>query len=182
MTSKTNVIPTILHVLLWIVFIGLCIQTGVNMFSYMLTMWAHYMNVPSDHWAIVNMNSGYELKNVYQYGIEHFIILGSLLLLLTGIKAHIAYYFILISSQLKLEKPFTEVTYKLLGNISQIALGAGILAVFAGGYSEWLAEKEVPVAVEWNYQEFLFFSAVMYVIAQVFKKGAEFQSESELTI
>jgi len=104
------------------------------------------------------------------------------LIFITAVKANIAYYFIKISLQLKLDKPFTKLTYRYLGNISQIAFWGGLLAVIASGYSHWLAKKDILVAVAWSYQEFIFFSAVMYVIAQVFKKGAEFQTESELTI
>lgn len=182
MSSKTSVILTILHVMLWIVFIGLCIQTGVSMFSYVLTNYAHYMKLPADHWAMKHLNSGHELAEVYHYGFYHFSILGAFLIILLSLKASIAHYFIKISLELKLDKPFTLSTYKHLGSISLIAFWGGILAVLASAYSQWLGKKGVAIQTDWSYQEFLFFSAVMYVLAQVFKKGAELQSESELTI
>ena len=42
--------------------------------------------------------------------------------------------------------------------------------------------NEIPIPVYWAYGKILFFAGVVFLITQAFNKGAELQSENDLTI
>ncbi|MFT4787008.1 MAG: hypothetical protein ACI8QD_002604 [Cyclobacteriaceae bacterium] len=48
--------------------------------------------------------------------------------------------------------------------------------------SQWLMYLELAVPIHWAYGEILFFTAITYLIAQIFTRGMELHSESKLTI
>jgi hypothetical protein len=101
---------------------------------------------------------------------------------LTGLKAYIGYWVVNIFIEMKMEKPFSEGVNRIITKISQIALLAGLLAIVAQAYSKWLIKMDVEIPIDWAYGEILFFAGIIYLIAQVFKKGIELQSENDLTV
>jgi hypothetical protein len=105
-----------------------------------------------------------------------------MLILLTGLKAYIGYWIVKIFLELRIEKPFSEVINNMIIKIGKIALYAGLLAIIAQAYSEWLMKKNLAVPINWAYGEILFFAGVIYFIAQVYRKGTEIQAEGELTV
>jgi hypothetical protein len=175
MATKTSVILKTMNVLFWIIFIGLCINTGTILYSFFVSMAINPV-------AAQNLNMGLDLSGLYHYGIEHYAIIVTMLIVLTGLKAWIGYWLVRIFIELKLEKPFSDGIYRIFTRISWIALCAGILAIVAQAYSEWLMKRAVEIPVDWAYAEILFFAGVIYLIALVFRKGFELQSENELTV
>ncbi|MBL0355608.1 MAG: DUF2975 domain-containing protein [Chitinophagaceae bacterium] len=175
MATRTSVILKTMNVIFWIIFIGLCIKTGTILYSYFVSMAINSI-------ASQNLNMGLNLSELYNYDIIHYSTIVIMLIVLTGLKAYIGYWVVKISLELKIEKPFSEVIKNIIIKISRIALSAGLLAIVAQAYSEWLMKKHVAVPVSWAYGEILFFAGVIYFIAQVFKKGTEIQTENELTV
>lgn len=175
MASKTSFIFSTLNIIFWIIFIGLCIKTGTILYSF-------FVSLAINSIAAQNLYMGLNLSEIYNFGIAHYIIIVSLLILLTGLKAYIGYWVVKIFIEMKLENPFSEGINRIITNISRIALLAGILAIVAHIYSKWLLDNNLSVPINWAYAEVLFFAVIIYLIAQVFKKGIELQSENELTV
>lgn len=175
MASKTSFILKTMNVVFWIIFIGLCIKTGSLLVSYFVSM---AINPIATH----NLYLGLNLSELYNNDIASYSIIVFMLIVLTGLKAYIGYWVIKIFLKMKIEKPFSEAINKIITKISRIALWTGLLAILAQVFSEWLMEKNIIIPINWAYVEILFFAGVIYIIAQVFKKGIELQSENELTV
>ncbi len=72
-------------------------------------------------------------------------------------------------------------------NIAYLCLGAGLFSLWGARYAAWIKEQGIPMpdihflriggADVW-----LFMAVVLIVIGQVFKKGTELQTESDLTV
>jgi hypothetical protein len=175
MAKRTTIILNTVHVLFWIIFIGLCIKTGTLLFGYFISMAIN--SVPSG-----NLYMGLSLSAVYQYGLVPYTIIVFMLLMITGLKAYIGYWVLRIFKELTLEKPFSAAINQIIIRISKIALWTGLLAIAGHAFSEWLLTKDIEVPIDWAYGEILFFAAVIYIIAEVFRKGIELQSEIDLTV
>jgi len=175
MATRTSFILKAMNVIFWVIFIGLCIKTGSILYSYFVSMAINPI-------AAQNLYMGLNLSGLQAYGIEHYSIIVIMLIVLTGLKAYIGYWVVKISMEMKMEKPFSEGVSRIISIISQIALITGILAIIAEAYSKWLMKQNLDIPIDWAYGEILFFAGVIFILAQVFKKGIELQSENDLTV
>ena len=87
-----------------------------------------------------------------------------------------------VASGFNIDKPFNTVTTHMISGISRLALFTGILAIVAQEYIKWLSEKSISVPLDLGGQEILLFAGVIYMLAKVFEKGVELQTENELTV
>lgn len=176
MKTQTETILTITKILTWIVFIGLCIKTGSLIISFFVSLFVN----PA---ASQDLYLGLDLSSIQENDQWHYICSASLLIFFTGLKAYLAYLVIKIFLKFNLENPFSPAVAKLIDCIAQTALTAGLFAIIMGGYGNWLAKKNVlGISFGEGGSEFLFLAGIIFIIAQVFKKGIELQSENELTI
>ncbi|RAU81739.1 DUF2975 domain-containing protein [Pontibacter arcticus] len=179
MKTNTHFIFTTVNVLFWIVFIGLCIKTGALLFSFFVSL---FINPAGSQ----NLYSGLNLSGLHHFSRHNYISIMSLLIALSALKAYMAFLVIQIFQKIDLSQPFNVMVSKLINNISEVALGAGILAIIAEGYAKWLYKKSPDIGNLHQYfdngSEFLFLAGIIFVIAQIFKKGVEIQSENELTV
>ncbi|MOA10052.1 hypothetical protein D3C78_1299230 [compost metagenome] len=109
-----------------------------------------------------------------------------LIAFLSGLKAYIFYFIINIFLKINFVHPFSKEIASLIDKISYTALLCGIVGIMTDSYTEWLTKNGVELSAVQKYlggtSEFLFLAAVVFLIAQIFKKGIELQSENELTI
>ena len=175
MKTKTSFILKAVNIIFWIIFIGLCIKTGGLLISY-------FISVTLNAEASQNLNLELNLYELYNFGVLQYSIIVFALVLLTGLKAYIGYWIIKIFIEMKLENPFSESISRMIEKIGKIAVISGILALIAKAYSDWLIKNNVAIPINWSYGEILFFAGVIYIIAQIFKRGMELQSENEFTI
>ena len=175
MAKRTSLILKTMNVLFWIIFIGLCIQTGTILYSYLISM---FVNPAASNNLYMNLN----LSELYKFNITHYSAIVLMHSFLTGLKAYIAFCVVKIFMELKLEKPFSEGINDIISKISRFAVRAAVLAIAAQAYSDWLLSNGIVVPINWAYSEILFFAGVIYIIALIFKKGIELQSENELTV
>lgn len=54
--------------------------------------------------------------------------------------------------------------------------------MFSNAHHQWMRQNGLPIPENWISGEFIFLAGVIFIIAQIFKKGIELQSENELTI
>lgn len=173
--TTNSIILKVMNVLFWIAFIGLCIKTGSILTSFIIS---HLINSE----GAKNLYLGLNLFDLYSYDKLHYTLTVSLLLLLTGLKAYIAYLVVKFFLKFKLSKPFGNDLTDLFLKISYTALGTGILAIIASGYSKWVSKKGISIPIDWSGNEILFFAGVIYLLALVYKKGTDLQMENDLTV
>jgi hypothetical protein len=173
--SKTPVLM-IIHVITWIVFVGLCIKAGALAISF-------FISLAINAAASQDLYLGLNLSRVSEYSTGHYIAVVSLLFYLTATKAQIAYLVIKLLGKFDLESPFADGALpEYFFKISHIALTAGVIAIIGKGYIKWLAKAGAPAPVSLGGEEILFFAGVIYILAIVFKKGTALQNEADLTV
>jgi hypothetical protein len=178
MSPKTNLVIKFLHVISWIIFIALCYQAGALVFNYAFMQF-----------RVFPVENLYLILDLSKLFVQDEFLFGLLFSLAIGVTALKAYSFFLITQifeYLNLHKPFSEEISGLISKISYYIFAVGILGAIAHGVNQDLAKQGYPVenALEYwkDYSAFLMMAAVIFVIAQIFKKGLEMQSENELTV
>jgi len=177
MKNQTRAIFNVMNVIIWIVFIGLCIRTGAMVFAMIITLALGLQETQGFYYDI-----GINLQSLYEFDRIHHFAVYSLHIFFSALQAHIAYLAVRVFMQLKIDRPFSEAITSLISRISYVALGAGVLAMAAEGYTSWLNKRGVIFNNDWNGSEFLFLAGIIFVLAQVFKRGTELQAENELTV
>ncbi|MFN3758704.1 MAG: DUF2975 domain-containing protein [Algoriphagus aquaeductus] len=178
MSPKTDLVIKFLHVISWIIFIALCYQTGALMFNYAFMQFRVFP--PENQYLILDLTELFSQSELY-FGLLFGLAIG-----VNGLKAYTFYLITLIFQYLNIHKPFSHEMSRLISKISYYIFAVGILGVVAQGVTDELAKQGFRVAkayVHWDdYSAFLMMAAVVFVIAQIFKKGLELQDESELTV
>jgi hypothetical protein len=111
-----------------------------------------------------------------------YVLITSLLIGVFAMKAVIAYLVVKISIEFNISNPFGSKVHKLIEKISYWAFFTGVLAILATVYSKHLVTKGISIPIDWSAGEIFFFGNIIFIIAQVFKKGIELQTENELTV
>ncbi len=175
MKQKIPFIFQLMYVIFWIVFIGLSIKAGVLVISFIISL-AVSAQAASDLYL------GLDLTELFNFERYHYIGLMVLAIILAMLKASIAMKALQVASGFNIDKPFNMVTTHMISGISRLALFTGILAIIAQEYIKWLSTKSISVPLDLGGQEILFFAGVIYMLAKVFEKGVELQTENELTV
>ena len=179
---NTKHILKILYVLSWIIFIGVCIEAGGSIFSAFYTLVINSFNART-FWA------GNDLSGLYEYGRGHFFAVTLLISITAILKACIFYLIIKILHDKKLDmsQPFNRDVGRFIFRISYLTLLIGLFSWYGVKYTEWLVKQGVKMPdIQYlrlgGADVWLFMSVTLFVIAQIFKRGIEIQSENELTV
>lgn len=179
MKTETNSILKIMHVLSWIIFIGACIKTGAILYSFFVSLFINPVGAE-------DLYMGMNLSALYGYNIGYYVNIMSLIIFLSGLKAYTIYLVIKIFLKINFVHPFSADVSLLISRISYVALGIGVLTLIANNYCKWLMKRAVALPSLQDYLgggvEFLLLAGIIFIIAQVFKRGIEIQSENELTV
>ncbi|RZJ82005.1 MAG: hypothetical protein EOO47_02180 [Flavobacterium sp.] len=178
MKTTTQKWLQVVHILCWIIFVGLCLNTGILLTAYIVKL----IN-PS--WA-ANLYQGLDLSALNHLSELNFNDIMILVILLTAVKAVIFYSVIEIFSKINFVSPFSLVVANIIRRISYLSLSAGVATLVAIAYLKKLNGTEVLPASLAEYlqggEEFVLFGSIIYVIAVVFKRGVELQDEHGLTV
>jgi hypothetical protein len=173
MKTKTEKLLKAMNVLAWIAFIGLMVQAGGILVSY-------YVSIGNAEAAKNLYNSidlyAYRTASMWQYS---FVVAYKAILF--SMQAYIAYLMTSLLSKLNISMPFKAEVVKLMHKISYLILYMWIVAMVNNLYLAVL-EKIYGIIPAYIPGEFILLAAVVYVFAQMFKRGVEIQSENELTI
>lgn len=179
MKTTTKQVLTVMHIVTWIIFIGLCIQAGATLVSGVATLAFNPEGAKKFYMAI-------DLSGLYNHSVARYVGVVSLLVSLSALKACIFYYIIKIFLKINMVHPFSEEVGVLISKVSYTALAVGLIGIGTHRYSKWLVSRGVEMPSLGEYiggsDEFLFLAAIVFVISQVFKRGIEMQSEQELTV
>jgi hypothetical protein len=172
----------VLYVLSWIIFIGVCIEAGGFIFSAFYTL------------VINPVNAAYfwernDLSSLYAYDPGHFFAEALLISIAAVLKACIFYLVVKILHDKKLDmaQPFNEAMRRFIIKVSCLAFGISLFTAMGVNYAEWLVSKGIKMPDTQHLRlggadVWLFMGVTLFVIAQIFKRGIEIQSENELTV
>ena len=179
---STKQILKILFILSWIIFIGVCIEAGGSIFSAFYTLVINPVNAAT-FWV------GNDLSSLYKYDPGHFFA-ETLLISITGVLKACMFYLIikiLQDKKLNMSQPFSSEVRLFIMKVSWLAFGIGMFTWWGVKYTEWLVKQGVQMPDTQHLRlggadVWLFMGVILFVIAQIFKRGIEIQSENELTV
>lgn len=176
-------ILSVLKWLSWVIFIGLCIDAGSIIFHVIYTYAFNSANDTYLFWK------GTDLWSLYHYGFSHFIVMVSLMVIVTVLKALIFYIIIKLFTEKKLNmaQPFNAALRQFLLQVAYLSSGIGLCIYIGQQYYVWLTEQSIalPHASAMNLEGgdvWLFMAVILFVIVQIVTRGVEIQTENDLTV
>jgi len=168
----------LITVVIWSIFIGLCIQAGALLFTF---VYSFFYPVVSE-----NLYEGLNLSALLQANPWYYGGVASMVLFIMVQKAYLFYLMIRIFLKINLVNPFSREVSKLISKISYVTFQIGVAIILASGIFKGMIKRghdldQVPQLVG-NGFEFLLMAALLIAIGMVFKKGVEIQDENELTV
>jgi hypothetical protein len=169
----------LITVVIWSIFIGLCIKAGALIFN---VTFSYFNPIVSK-----NLFEGLDLYGLLRENSWYYLGAVSFMILIQVLKAYIFFLMIKIFLTINLKQPFSQAIVKLIAQISFVSLQVGLIIILSSNYYKWLDKRgfdlpPVSPAYVGGAFEYLFMAALIYALAQVFKRGIEIQSENELTV
>ena len=178
MKAKNNLVFIVLHIVAWIIFIGLCIEAGALIVNFIFSVFKPEM--------VHNLYQKMDLSELYNRSPWAFYGMYSFVLVISMLKAYLFYIVIKLLLKLDLEKPFNTFVSKQINQMSYFTFSIGLLSYIARETAKNLQQhgyQTEQLNQFWvDSQAFILMAAVVYVIAVIFKKGLEIQAENEFTI
>jgi len=178
----TKQLLNVLHVLSWIIFIGLCIEAGGILFNAFFTLVINPI-------AAKNFWGEIDLSSLLNFDKGYFIIQTLLMSIVAILKAILFYLIVKILYDKKLNptQPFNIEMKRFISNMSYLTIGISIFSYWGAKHIKWFVAEglNMPDAQQLNLggaDVWLFMGITLLVIAQIFKRGIEIQTENELTI
>jgi hypothetical protein len=178
MSKKKNFIFIALHIVAWLIFVGLSIEAGGLLVNFVFSIFKPEM--------VQLLYQKLDLSGLYVQSQVVFYCTYGLMLSLSILKAYLFYVLIMLMLKLDLEKPFNSFVSGKITFISHITFIIGLLSLIAQQVAENLSRKGFGLnflnSFGSDYKAFILMAAVIYVIAIIFKKGVEIQNENDLTV
>lgn len=167
-----------LHVIAWLIFVGLSIEAGGLIVNFAFSVFKPEL--------VGNLYQKLDLSKLYQQSRWVFFSMYSFVLFIAVLKAILFYAVIQLQYKLDLTKPFNNFTAKKISQISYYTFFTGILSYIAGEIARNLSHYGYEIdklSQFWvDSQAFITMAAVIYIIAIIFKKGIDIQNENDLTV
>ncbi len=178
----TQQVLKVLTVIAWIIFIGVCIEAGGFLFNCFYTM---VLNPAGAKYYWNHL----DLSNLYSFDRSHFLTETVLINIVAVLRALLFYIIIkfLYDKKLDLSRPFSLDMRRFMLNIGYVSLGISLFSFWATEHTQWLESNGVKMPGIHHLRiagadVWLFMSVTLFVLAQIFKRGIEIQSENELTV
>lgn len=182
MKTNTNSMFKVLYVLAWIILLGLCIEAGGSIFSAFYTLVINPINAAT-FW-VKN-----DLSGLYHYSSGHFFAETLLISIPSVLKVWMFYLIVKIlhDKQLDPAQPFNNSVKLFIFEMSYLAFGIGLFIAWGVEYTKWLVEQGVKMPDTSDLRlggadVWMFMGVILFVIAQIFKRGIEIQEENDLTV
>lgn len=172
----------VLNVLSWIIFVGLCIEAGGIIFNAIFTQIVN-PDAAKYFWKEIDLDS------LYQFDSGYFTVISLIISIVVVMKAIMFYQIIRVLHNKKLDfsKPFNTYIARFISSMAYLSLGIGLFSFWGVKYTQWLVGLGVTMPDVSHLRiggadVWLFMCVVLFVIAQIVKRGIEIQTENELTI
>lgn len=172
---KSLPVLDILKVFAWIVFIGLCVETGAMLTSFLYTLFINPIGA-------IKFYKEMNFSDLLHYNRGYYVGLLSLIIFISGLKAYLFYWVVKITTALRLSHPFSEWMAGSIARMSSISLQIGVLSFITDRYADWLMKHGVEFSYDGGDSGFLFLAGILFVVSIIFRRGLELQAENELTI
>jgi hypothetical protein len=172
----------ILQILSWIILVGVCFEAGGFLVNTFITLVVNPVDAKY-FWPRVDLSS------LYSWDRGYFIMETGLMCLVAICRVWIFWLIVKILQEKKLDmyQPFNKEVGRFIGRISWLSLLTGLFSWWGAKYAAWFIQQGVTMP-ELQYLRiggadvWLFMGVTLYVIAQIFKRGIEIQTENELTV
>lgn len=175
---ETQPVLMLLTIVIWSIFIGLCIKGGSLLFTSVYSLFS-----PS---VAKDLYKGLDLSVFREWHTGYYIVAVSLLIGISASKAYIFFLVIRVFLKIDLVHPFSKEVSILISNIGKVTVQVGVLTIIAASYFVWLSSKTFHSPLTSGFlsgsAEYLIMGAVIYAIAMVFKRGVEIQADNDLTV
>ncbi len=178
MSGRKNFVFIGLHIVAWIIFVGLCIEAGALIVNFVFSIYNPEF--------IKNLYQKLDLMEMYNRSKWAFFGMYSFILVVALLKAYLFYIVAMLMHKIDLSKPFNSYVSEQIIKISYCTFSIGILSYIARQTAKNLQHRGYAIDnlnQFWaDSQAFILMAAVIYVIATIFKKGVELQTENDLTV
>jgi ABC-type multidrug transport system fused ATPase/permease subunit len=179
---STNQVLKILHVISWIIFIGVSIEAGGIIFNAVFKLLLS-PDTSKNLWQQV------DLSNLYQHDHGHFLAVAIFMSIVAVLRATVFYLIVkfLHDKKLNMVQPFSKEMVQFIFKLSYLSFGIGLFSWSGVNYAAWIVKQGVTMpSIESlrlaGADVWLFMGVILIVIAQIFKRGMEIQTENELTV
>ena len=170
---KTKKLLKIMHVIAWLVFIGLLIRAGTIITTYLISI--------GNEQASQNLFDGLDLSAYRNHSFTQYSLIVGYKVLVYGIEAYIAFLITKLLSKLNLEAPFNLNVQRLMQKISYSIFYLWIIAMIHNTHVQFIGLR-YKFPMELFSSDFIFLAGIIFIFAQIIKRGIEIQQENELTI
>ncbi len=178
MSKRNNFIFKGLHIVAWIIFVGLCIEAGGLAVNFVFSLFKPEF--------VQNLYQKLDLSQMYNRSQWAFFKMYSFILVISFLKAYLFYVVIRLLSKLNLAKPFNSYVADQITKISYYTLSIGLISYIAQQTAKYLQSRgfEIDILNQFlaDSQAYILMAAVIYVIATIFSRGVEMQNEHDLTV
>lgn len=157
----------------WFAFIGLMIKTATIFVTYLLSI--------SNPDLSKNMYEGINLFEYREYSFVQYSFIVGYKVLLYAIEAYIAFLVIKLLRKLNIKHPFNRDVQQFMQQISYCIFYLWGLAIVHNTHMQ-LIGKKYGFQIDLFSSDFVFLSAIIFIFAQIVKRGIEIQTENDLTI
>ena len=178
MSKENNIVFTGLHIVAWVIFVGLGIEAGALIVNFIFSIYNPEF--------VQNLYQKLDLSEMYYRSKWAFFGMYSFILFISLLKAYLFYVVVILMHKIDLSNPFNSVVSRQITRISNFTFFIGIFSFIARQIAKNLQHHGYVIDnlnEFWaDSQAFILMAAVVYVIATIFKKGVEIQIENELTV
>ncbi|HMN26455.1 MAG TPA: DUF2975 domain-containing protein [Ignavibacteriaceae bacterium] len=178
MSKGNNFVFITLHVIAWIIFVGLCIEAGALLVNFIFSLYKPEF--------VQNLYQKLDLSEMYNRSRWAFYSMYSFILIIALLKSYLFYLVIVLLSKLDLLKPFNSFVATQITRISYCTLSIGLLSLIAQQSAKNLMHHGFEINSLDQFWEdssaFILMAAIVYVIATIFSRGVELQNENDLTV
>ena len=182
MEKKIDYRFVMLQVVSWVIFIGLCIETGGFISSTIYTLFYNSAGA-NMFWTNINFNE------LYNFNQSHFISITVLMIIVSVLKSIMFYIIVSMfyKNRINLSNPFNEAFGKYIFKIAYLVLGIGLFTYWGTNFTTWIVAQNVnmPTIQQLNFagaDVWLFMGVTLLIFAKIFQKGLELKAENDLTI
>jgi hypothetical protein len=178
MSKGNNFIFIGLHIVAWVIFVGLSIEAGALIVNFIFSICKP--EIVHNLYQKLDLSQMYNLNKWVFFGVYGFILAIAIL------KAHLFYTVIQLISKLNLLKPFNKDVADRIKNFSYYTLSIGLISYMAQQITKNLPHYgfEIDTLNQFwtDSQAWILMAAVIYVIATIFSRGVVIQNENDLTV
>ena len=178
MSKRNNFVFKGLHIIAWVIFVGLCIEAGGLIVNFVFSIYKPEF--------VQNLYQKLDLSDMYNRSKWAFFGMYSFILFVSLLKAYLFYIVVRLMHKMDLSNPFSSFVSEQITKISYCTFSIGILSYIARQAAKNIQHHGYTIDnlnKFWaDSQAFILMAAVIYVIAAIFKKGVEIQNENDLTV